>query len=1019
MRLSDERLAEIVGELSIKPGHDKVKAAIQDLLVDGLGADRRQVFFEQRVPEAQGRIDAILGRTAFEVKSDLAREIGDAEEQLSCYLPEREKATRSRFVGIATDGLDWRAYEWRAGELVLLRPFRTDARQPERLLAWLDGAAAIRAELATDALTLTNELGPESIAFRRAEADLKELWTTLGNRASVALKRRLWQQLLRLVYGRDIENEPLWLQHTYLVIVAKAIAARVLDFPTDDPAEVLSGRRFVAMGVLGAVEGDFFDWVLDDAKGHDLIVRLARHVSRFHLHDVEIDVLKVLYEALIDRAERHGLGEYYTPDWLAAKMVRRAIDKPLSQRVLDPACGSGTFLFHAVRHHLAAAAKAKTDARTRAEVACALVAGMDIHPVAVIIARVTYLLGLGEVLTTRRGDISIPVYVGDAMQLSVSSMFAGRELIIQIPAVDNGNERDGTRGTVRAPTGGPAVSNGNGRDMLRFPESVCRDPHLLDTVVDRMRLSSETGHRQETFAAAVKALGVVDADLGELTETYRRYDALRRSDRNTIWAYVARNLSRPLYLSAGERRADVVIGNPPWLAFRYMSDDLQKRFRELAQSERIYVGGKLATQNDLSGLFFARSVALYLKEGGHIAFVMPLAAMTRGQFALFRSGNFYTKKVQFEDAWVFGDDVQPLFPVPSCSLFAKADRGLGRGLPEKVRRYGGELPYRNAPEAIADKLLKVKEGAPRPDEASYEKGSPYRKAFRQGATLVPRMLCFVERVSTGRIGSNPRMPLVTSRRTTQEKPPWNNLAGIEQAVEVEFLRPVVLGESILPFRVFRTFEGVVPVDDTGAMLDSVAAGRRGKTGLSDWLKRAEGIWESNKNADVNFSGQLNYYGKLLSQFPVNRLRVCYAASGTLPCALVVRDPRAVIEHAVYWTKVSSVEEGHYLAAILGSEAARAKVAAIQARGQWGARHFDKVTFTLPIPRFEAKNQLHRELVESGGEAERLAAAVNVPDRVHFRTARRLIREALLEAGLSGKIDQLVSELLGGSTALTA
>lgn len=80
MRLSDERLAEIASELAIKPGHEKVKASIQELLVDGLGAERRHVSFEQRVPEAQGRIDAILGRTAFEVKSDLARELGDAEE---------------------------------------------------------------------------------------------------------------------------------------------------------------------------------------------------------------------------------------------------------------------------------------------------------------------------------------------------------------------------------------------------------------------------------------------------------------------------------------------------------------------------------------------------------------------------------------------------------------------------------------------------------------------------------------------------------------------------------------------------------------------------------------------------------------------------------------------------------------------------------------------------------------------------------------------------------------------------
>ena len=84
---------------------------------------------------------------------------------------------------------------------------------------------------------------------------------------------------------------------------------------------------------------------------------------------------------------------------------------------------------------------------------------------------------------------------------------------------------------------------------------------------------------------------------------------------------------------------------------------------------------------------------------------MPLAAMSRGQFEAFRTGNFYTKKVQFEDAWVLGEDVQPLFPVPSCVLFAKADRGLGRVLPEKVRRYRGRLPYRDAPEAIANKYV--------------------------------------------------------------------------------------------------------------------------------------------------------------------------------------------------------------------------------------------------------------------------------------------------------------------------
>jgi hypothetical protein len=43
---------------------------------------------------------------------------------------------------------------------------------------------------------------------------------------------------------------------------------------------------------------------------------------------VQVDVLKSLYESLIDPAQRHDLGEYYTPDWLAAKVAARALSAP-------------------------------------------------------------------------------------------------------------------------------------------------------------------------------------------------------------------------------------------------------------------------------------------------------------------------------------------------------------------------------------------------------------------------------------------------------------------------------------------------------------------------------------------------------------------------------------------------------------------------------------------------------------------------------------------------------------------
>ena len=115
MSLSPERLREITIELSARPGHEKVRSLVLALLVDGLGAASTEVHFERPVPEVQGRIDALLGRTVFEFKTDLRREIRDAEQKLTRYLGEREAETGQKFVGIATDGATFIPYELRHG----------------------------------------------------------------------------------------------------------------------------------------------------------------------------------------------------------------------------------------------------------------------------------------------------------------------------------------------------------------------------------------------------------------------------------------------------------------------------------------------------------------------------------------------------------------------------------------------------------------------------------------------------------------------------------------------------------------------------------------------------------------------------------------------------------------------------------------------------------------------------------------------------------------------------------------
>jgi hypothetical protein len=68
-------------------------------------------------------------------------------------------------------------------------------------------------------------------------------------------------------------------------------------------------------------------------------------------------------------------------------------------------------------------------------------------------------------------------------------------------------------------------------------------------------------------------------------------------------------------------------------------------------------------------------------------------------------------------------------------------------------------------------------------------------------------------------------------------------------------------------------------------------------------------------------------------------------------------------------------------------------------------------FTLPIPRFDPSISLHTDLAAAGGEAEKIAAVVELPDDIHFQTARRRVREALTESGVAEQIDELVNRLL--------
>ena len=109
------------------------------------------------------------------------------------------------------------------------------------------------------------------------------------------------------------------------------------------------------------------------------------------------DAFKSLYQSLVPRKIRHALGEYFTPDWLAELILDEAgYDGAPGKRLLDPCCGTGTFLVLAIQ-------RAKRYGRTHGEAiedtirrVRAEIRGIEVNPLSALAAQVNYLMALAE-----------------------------------------------------------------------------------------------------------------------------------------------------------------------------------------------------------------------------------------------------------------------------------------------------------------------------------------------------------------------------------------------------------------------------------------------------------------------------------------------------------------------------------------------------------------------------------------------------------------------------------------------
>ncbi len=606
-----------------------ITSAVRDFLIL-TGLARSEEIVEENPPSDDSRraVDLTALDTFIEFKRRIGTTAGgepDPENvrQLDDYLAQSAGQGRVR-MGVLTDGRRWLLRWPGAGDVRLTRPYTFTLDGPDGwfpLYEWLRDSALVSLEgMSPDRDGIAGHFGPGSPSYQRDIAALKALYQENAELETIRVKRQLWHDLLRTALGEiagdPAEMDDLFVRHTYLgavigMVVQASFGIDIRRLAETDPADLLQGRElYRATGLQGVLESDFFAWPIE-VGGNPLLQTLARRVARFNWAEAPPDTAATLYETVIPAEERRQLGEYYTPASLARTMIRELVDDPLNQRVLDPACGSGTFVAEAVAHFIAAADATNWEPKEVLDRLREAVTGIDVHPVAVHLARAAWTLAARPAINAAgasgyEASLSIPVYLGDAMQLRfrTGDMFAENEITIQTSDEEN--------------------------TELVFPVSLVERAEDFDSLMGDISAHIEKG--DDPFLALDDNHVNDVAERQTIGETIRTMQRLHDRGRDHIWAYYTRNMVRPVALS--HARVDVVLGNPPWINYNQTADVLRTELQSLSRSRYgIWTGGRYATHQDVAGLFFARSVDLYLKDEGVIGFVLPHSALRAGQYS--------------------------------------------------------------------------------------------------------------------------------------------------------------------------------------------------------------------------------------------------------------------------------------------------------------------------------------------------------------------------------------------------
>lgn len=970
-------------------------------------------------------IDNLVGSTTIEYEADLRiqakRDEGYNQVKEHAVGLIRSGVPISQVRGILSDTVDWHAYDISIPPSVVpadcsledvellqideLQLTTDDASSAERLVQFIRKHLAREQSRPLRADVLTSDLGLDSSTYKRSSLSL----LTLVNEgraadASIALATDLWSRFVDYLESTPGEfRAHAYVDETYLCILARLLSANILKLRAisseeDELKAIINGSYFLDNYQLqNMVELDYFGW-LSNPRHIEKLVPIAQEIQRdlyaydFSWHPEE-DLFGRLMAQLARRSQRKLLGQEWTPTWLARMLADRCLDNlPEGQmpHIIDMCCGSGSIIAEILK-----AAKDRFKLNT-IEALHDVATGFDIDPLAVSLAKTTWVVTLASEIKNATAPIIIPIYHADSLfavtPVSAAVPFWGESDTIDVSL-------DGT--VIQLPY---ILVQPEYRDLFDRIVDWAYDEALHAQTIGNVSLLTEKA-ATEFLTGAINASGVTLPD--NLHETLasgihilaRRMGELAIANRNGIWAFILRNTYRPGLLSG---QFNGLVSNPPWLALSGLADNPYRTV--LTNRAKLYgvrPSGASFLHLELGTTHLLHAIDRYLKPQASIACLVPGTILNGNHHEPFRQRAFLSSKrpVAFKvtEVWQVAPDT---FKYPGAAVIG-CKRDNGNAGATLIRGFIAEEENLEETEFSIQRIGTKRTAWGLNSQRAQTAASNVAALPQQGADLMPRTAVCIEilndkgaeyRVDTPNRDSHWGFTVKSAKELKEARFPGHIAPRfIHYIAQSENLLPYVLGEHCAPIAI------PAEKDDSGAwqIYDETAIRQMG---LTQTARRFRSI--NDKLAQIGqgktLQQRIDERGKLTKQiFGESGFLMVVGAGGKHICAACLPVNAAgslIIDQTLYWQVISNEEEAWYRVGLLNSQAMTNAISPFNPKGAFGERHVHALPYRF-IPAHMPSDKNHRQIARLAQEVAAIAHAIvekddNLNDPARALTARR-------------------------------